>query len=584
MYHALYRKWRPLVFSGVVGQRHVTDTLRNELRSGRLSHAYLFTGTRGTGKTTCAKILARAVNCEEPSGGDPCNNCPACRGILSGNAPDITEMDAASYTGVDNIRALRDELAYLPATVKMRVYIIDEVHMLSTGAFNALLTVLEEPPPHVLFILATTEMHKVPATVVSRCQRFAFRRISPADILDRLMGVAGEEGIDLTQDAGRILTRLADGALRDALSLLDQCAAANRGQTLDPPAVYAALGMAGLGAITELARAVAARDAGGALSLLRSLYESGRDLSSVLDEFCILLRDLLLSLFQKNVQSLSGLDDKEMGDIAGAFGKSRLLHAITLLQETQGLLARGGNRRVDMELCLLRLCDERLSLDITALEARVAALERNVASRSGHSDLGMRASAHIPALGRVAGGGDPAAKAADAPTAAKVADAPPVPKAAEPPKATEPPTAKAAEPPTAVKVVDTPPVSRAAEPPKVVEPPAAPAARTDPSGFDWTALLDTLDSGVNFLIRAHLARAHVSLAGRRLTISVESPAPRQLQDKALLSLLEEKASLQLGQPVEVVVTTNGLPGQKESDDPLEGLIRRGGSVVQLSSG
>ena len=217
MYQALYRKWRPQTFADVIGQQHVTDTLRAQLQSGRLSHAYLFTGTRGTGKTTCAKILARAVNCEHPGNGDPCNECAACRGILDGSVLDVTEIDAASNNGVDNIRDLRDETRYTPAQVKKRVFIIDEVHMLSIGAFNALLKTLEEPPEHVLFILATTELHKVPATILSRCQRFDFRRIGAEDIARRLLDVAAGEGIELTEGAARLIARLADGAMRDAL-------------------------------------------------------------------------------------------------------------------------------------------------------------------------------------------------------------------------------------------------------------------------------------------------------------------------------------------------------------------------------
>ena len=224
MYQALYRKWRPRTFDDVVGQAHITDTLKRQVAAGRLSHAYLFTGTRGTGKTTCAKILARAVNCEHPVDGNPCNQCPACLGIENGSILDVLELDAASNNGVDQVRALRDEAVYTPAAVRKRVYIVDEVHMLSTAAFNALLKILEEPPEHLMFILATTELHKVPATIKSRCQQFSFKRILPGDIAQRLAYVAEQEGIDLTPEGAALLARLADGGLRDALSLLDQCA------------------------------------------------------------------------------------------------------------------------------------------------------------------------------------------------------------------------------------------------------------------------------------------------------------------------------------------------------------------------
>ncbi len=243
MYQALYRKWRPKTFSDVIGQSHITQTLRKQVAEGRTSHAYLFTGTRGTGKTTCAKILAKAVNCEHPMDGDPCCQCPSCVGIENGSFLDVLELDAASNNGVDQVRALRDEAIYAPANVKKRVYIVDEVHMLSTPAFNALLKILEEPPEHLMFILATTELHKVPATILSRCQRFSFKRITPQDIAARLLYVAGQEQIDLTADGAELLSRLADGALRDGLSLLDQCAAV--GGTVDSRAVLEALGLAG---------------------------------------------------------------------------------------------------------------------------------------------------------------------------------------------------------------------------------------------------------------------------------------------------------------------------------------------------
>ena len=243
MYQALYRKWRPKTFDDVVGQAHITDTLKRQVASGRLSHAYLFTGTRGTGKTTCAKILARAVNCENPQDGNPCNACPACLGIENGSILDVLELDAASNNGVDQVRALRDEAVYTPAAVRRRVYIVDEVHMLSTAAFNALLKILEEPPAHLLFILATTELHKVPATIKSRCQQFAFKRILPMQIAQRLEYVAGQENIPLTGEGAALLARLADGGMRDALSLLDQCAGGK--SSVDEQAILDTLGLAG---------------------------------------------------------------------------------------------------------------------------------------------------------------------------------------------------------------------------------------------------------------------------------------------------------------------------------------------------
>ena len=292
MYLALYRKWRPKTFSDVIGQSHITQTLRKQVAEGRTSHAYLFTGTRGTGKTTCAKILAKAVNCEHPMDGDPCCQCPSCVGIENGSFLDVLELDAASNNGVDQVRALRDEAIYAPANVKKRVYIVDEVHMLSTPAFNALLKILEEPPEHLMFILATTELHKVPATILSRCQRFSFKRITPQDIAARLLYVAGQEQIDLTADGAELLSRLADGALRDGLSLLDQCAAV--GGTVDSRAVLEALGLAGNLQTAQLMEFILSRDAKGALLQLDQLYQGGKDVGAVLGELSTLVRDLLL--------------------------------------------------------------------------------------------------------------------------------------------------------------------------------------------------------------------------------------------------------------------------------------------------
>ena len=292
MYQALYRKWRPKTFSDVIGQSHITQTLQKQVAEGRTSHAYLFTGTRGTGKTTCAKILAKAVNCEHPVNGDPCNRCASCLGIENGSFLDVLELDAASNNGVDQVRALRDEAIYSPANVKKRVYIVDEVHMLSTAAFNALLKILEEPPEHLMFILATTELHKVPATILSRCQRFSFKRITPQDVAKRLAYVAGQESIDLTADGAELLSRLADGALRDGLSLLDQCAAA--GGTIDAAAVLEVLGLAGNLQTAQLLEHILRRDAQAALLLLDRLYAGGKDVGAVLGELSTLTRDLLL--------------------------------------------------------------------------------------------------------------------------------------------------------------------------------------------------------------------------------------------------------------------------------------------------
>ena len=379
MYQALYRKWRPRTFDDVVGQSHITDTLKQQVAGDRLSHAYLFTGTRGTGKTTCAKILSRAVNCQAPVDGNPCNQCPACLGIENGSILDVLELDAASNNGVDQVRALRDEAVYTPAAVRKRVYIVDEVHMLSTPAFNALLKILEEPPSHLMFILATTELHKVPATIRSRCQQFAFKRILPGQIAQRLGYVAQEEGIDLTADGAALLARLADGGLRDALSLLDQCSGGRA--KVDEKEILDVLGLAGNLETAALMDQIARRDTAAALDTLARLYAGGKDVASVLGELSALARDLLLrkTAPQGGASLLTGgYDEGTMRALGEQFTAQRLLQMLTVLQSALADLPRSGNRRTDTELCLIRLCDESLDQSLAGLAARVARLEERL--------------------------------------------------------------------------------------------------------------------------------------------------------------------------------------------------------------
>ena len=331
MYQALYRKYRPQTFSDVVGQKSVTDTLRAQLETGKLSHAYLFTGTRGTGKTSCAKILAKAVNCENPNHGDPCGLCPSCRAIDEGSCMDVLEIDAASNNGVDSVRVLRDDAIYTPGTVKMRVYIIDEVHMLSTAAFNALLKIIEEPPAHLLFILATTELQKVPATILSRCQRFAFKRLRPDEIASRLNFIAYQEHIEIEPEAINLLARLADGGMRDGVSLLDQCAsAANGSVTLE--SVYASLGLAGEQRTAELMQAIAEQDTAKALTIFSALYSAGKDVSALLGEMCALCRDLLVlrTAPKSGLSMLSGIATEQQAlALQSVFSPGDLMRVLT---------------------------------------------------------------------------------------------------------------------------------------------------------------------------------------------------------------------------------------------------------------
>ena len=381
-YQALYRKYRPQTFDDVSGQLAVTQTLKTQIISGRLSHAYLFTGSRGTGKTSCAKILAKAVNCLHPDNGNPCNCCEACRAIDSGSCMDVLEIDAASNNGVDNVRDLRDDAIYTPSQVKMRVYIIDEVHMLSISAFNALLKIIEEPPEHLLFILATTELHKVPATILSRCQRFAFRRISQEDIAARLQYVAYQENIDLDDGAARVLARLADGGMRDGLSLLDQCASATTGE-LTAERVYTCLGIAGEQKCGELMGYIAVHDTKSALSLFNRLYAEGKDLGALLDEMACLTRDLLVLKTAGNagITMLSGVaSDQETLALTKALGSGELVRIMERIQTTLASFTRSSSRRMDAELCIVELCQPELSLDVQSVNARLTRLEEQLKS------------------------------------------------------------------------------------------------------------------------------------------------------------------------------------------------------------
>ena len=376
-YQALYRKYRPQTFDDVSGQLAVTQTLKTQIVSGKLSHAYLFTGSRGTGKTSCAKILAKAVNCLHPDNGNPCNQCEACRAIDAGSCMDGLEIDAASNNGVDNVRDLRDDAVYSPSQVRKRVYIVDEVHMLSLSAFNALLKIIEEPPEHLLFILATTELHKVPATILSRCQRFSFRRISQEDIAARLQYVAYQENIDLDEGAARVIARLADGAMRDGLSLLDQCASAATGE-LTAEKVYDCLGIAGEQKCGALLSFCADRDTGKALSLFHELYSQGKDLGALLDELESLLRDLLIlkTAPASGVAMLSGVaPDSETAELANKLSTGELVRMMQTVQDTLSCFSRSAGRRMDAEMCIVRLARPELSLDARDMNARLTRLE-----------------------------------------------------------------------------------------------------------------------------------------------------------------------------------------------------------------
>lgn len=382
MYQALYRKWRPRTFDDVAGQKHVTETLKNQIVSDRLSHAYLFVGTRGTGKTSCAKIFARAVNCENPSNGSPCNKCKSCLGIEDGSILDVVELDAASNNGVDNVRALRDEAVFSPAVVKKRVYIIDEVHMLSTSAFNALLKILEEPPEHLMFILATTELNKVPATILSRCQRHSFKRISPSDMSERLSYVARQENLQLDENAAALLARLADGSLRDGLSLLDQCSGSEH---ITAEAVLSAMGLAGNLRTIELLTAVSNGDTQQALSVFGAMWRDGKAPSTLLTELSALLRDILMIKVAPSggIELLSGGFDLEtLKAFSNAMTSEQLISGIDSIQGRIGALRDGRDPKTAAELCIIGLCEPDLGDDVGHLRERIAKLEQGLENGS----------------------------------------------------------------------------------------------------------------------------------------------------------------------------------------------------------
>ena len=533
MYQALYRKWRPTKFADVVGQRHITDTLRAQLESGRLSHAYLFTGTRGTGKTTCAKILARAVNCTNLQAGDPCGECPACRGIMDGSILDVVEIDAASNNGVDNIRDIRDEVRYTPASVKKRVYIIDEVHMLSQGAFNALLKTLEEPPEHVLFILATTEINKVPATILSRCQRFDFRRIAPHDIAVRLKEIAEEEQIPLTDSGARMIARLADGALRDALSILDR-AAAGSSEPIDEERVAAGVGILAGDTAVELMRHILSGDLTAAMGQLGESYTAGRELGAVLDQLLGLIRDMLLVKTSKS--DISALlspaySYQTVQELCQQVPASRLLAYTKILQESLLHIPHAANRRIEAELCVVRLC-ELTAEDYDTLSGRVDALEEKLAH-------GIVAAA--PAPRQV------------------------VPEDGFPSDADAPPPGEDDMPP----MMGEPTVQKKAAPPKKLE-----------SSPEWDAITKATQGALPMSKFAQLTMTKGVISGKELYVLCDDPFTCELcNENAVKQALTQAAQQVTGRALRVkVLEENSIGTLSTKANPVDEIIRKAGEL------
>ena len=374
MYRALYRKWRPQRFEDVVAQRGIVTALRNQVASGRVGHAYLFTGVRGTGKTTCAKIFAKAVNCLHPKDGDPCGECEICKGIDNGSILDVVEMDAASNNGVDDIRDLRDETAYTPSACHYKVYIIDEVHMLSTAAFNALLKTLEEPPAHVIFILATTEIQKVPATILSRCQRYDFTRIGPEDIAQRVEYIAGQEGLELTTDGAELISRLADGAMRDALSILDTCAGVTA--KIDADVVRRMAGVTDRSYLFRISDALEAQDGAAALAQLAALRQQSVDVKRLTEELISHYRALMLAALPGGQSLLSGVSPEEEAQYlekGPQLGQREAVRAIRTLGNALEHMTRGSDQRIELELALFTLSEPPQTAPAAAVSVQAAA-------------------------------------------------------------------------------------------------------------------------------------------------------------------------------------------------------------------
>ncbi|MFR4636949.1 MAG: DNA polymerase III subunit gamma/tau [Faecalibacterium prausnitzii] len=448
MYRALYRKWRPQRFEDVVGQRAIVTALKNQITAGRVGHAYLFTGVRGTGKTTCAKIFAKAVNCLHPVNGDPCGECEVCKGIDNGSLLDVVEMDAASNNGVDDIRDLRDETAYTPSACQYKVYIIDEVHMLSTAAFNALLKTLEEPPAHVIFILATTEIQKVPATILSRCQRYDFTRIGPEDIARRVEYIAGEEKLELTSDGAELIARLADGALRDALSILDTCAGVTA--KIDADVVRRMAGVTDRSYLFHISDALEAQDAAAALAQLAQLRQQSVDVKRLTEELIAHYRALMLAALPGGQALLSGVSPEEEAlylQKGPEMGQREAIRAIRTLGTALEHMTRGSDQRIELELALFSLSEPPQQMQAAAVQAAPVRAAQPEAPRPFAAAVQPFASAPVQSA--------PAATAPQTPAAAE--PAPAVQQTSPQPAAPEAPSAPAEELPP---MPDEPPVQQ----------------------------------------------------------------------------------------------------------------------------
>jgi len=541
VYQVLYRKYRPAVFEDVVGQPQVTVTLRNELKAGRISHAYLFTGSRGTGKTTCAKILAKAVNCLSPQEGDPCGQCEICRGIDSGAVMDIVEIDAASNNGVDNIRMLREEANFMPANARYRVYIIDEVHMLSISAFNALLKTLEEPPAHVIFILATTEVHKLPATILSRCQRFDFRRIPPKEIAARLSYIAEQEHASIDLPAAMLIARLADGALRDALSILDQCIGVS--DTVTEEVVRKTVGLVGREHLFSLADGVFRKDASSVMETVDQLHNASKDMARLCEELSAHFRALMLVKTVKKPGEILTVTEDELENLRQQAEKTTLatiLHGLDVLQETVDRMNRGGNKRVELEMSLIRLCSQDLDDSKEALLRRIEALER----------------------------GNPAPKPASVPAKTEK----PIPRASAPVSEPETVPAENPEPPIAEMPKPIPPAKKSA--PRAAEPKAHGELISKAERLrQWPEILQIL-KGYSQSIASAFNGSSAYISGDYVLIDAPQSIAFELLRKSSQRDKMRDAIRQVTGRVYKLGPYKKNSEEKEQEDPLDGLLQK----------
>ena len=523
MYRALYRKWRPQRFEDVVGQRAIVTALKNQITAGRVGHAYLFTGVRGTGKTTCAKIFAKAVNCLHPEGGDPCGECEICKGIDNGSLLDVVEMDAASNNGVDDIRDLRDETAYTPSACQYKVYIIDEVHMLSTAAFNALLKTLEEPPAHVIFILATTEIQKVPATILSRCQRYDFTRIGPEDIARRVEYIAGEEKLELTSDGAELIARLADGALRDALSILDTCAGVTA--KIDADVVRRMAGVTDRSYLFHISDALEAQDAAAALTQLAQLRQQSVDVKRLTEELIAHYRALMLAALPGGQALLSGVSPEEEAlylQKGPEMGQREAIRAIRTLGTALEHMTRGSDQRIELELALFSLSEPPQQMQAVTVQPAPARTAQPEAPHPFAAAVQPFASVPVQSAPAAAAPQTPAAVAEPAPAVQQTSPQPAAPEAPSapaeelPPMPDEPPVQQSeAALPWDEPAPQAPPPEHPADP-VLTKPRSVAQQGTNPFPY-WGQIVQKLE-GIDPMLYMYLRKSKAYFDGTRVLI------------------------------------------------------------------